>query len=39
MTAIDQQKLVDYLEHILQAIVRIEQYTEDLNELGFWKTI
>ncbi len=35
MTEREQQKLVDYLEHILQAIERIESYTEDLNELGF----
>ncbi len=31
----DQQRLVDYLGHILQAIERIERYTEDLGEVAF----
>lgn len=28
-------RVPDYLEHILQAIERIESYTEDLDEVGF----
>ncbi|MDE2353612.1 MAG: DUF86 domain-containing protein [Betaproteobacteria bacterium] len=31
----DQQRLADYLAHILEAIDRIEQYTEDLSEVAF----
>lgn len=31
----DQQRLADYLAHILQAIERIERYTEDLDEVAF----
>ena len=31
----DQQRLADYLGHILQAIERIERYTEDLGEVAF----
>ena len=31
----DQQRLVDYLGHILQAIERIERYTEDMSEVAF----
>jgi len=31
----DQQRLVDYLAHILEAIERIERYTEDMVELAF----
>lgn len=31
----DQQRLFDYLTHIVEAIVRIQDYTEALNELGF----
>ncbi len=31
----DQQRLADYLDHILKAIERIDQYTEDMDELAF----
>ncbi|MBS9434490.1 DUF86 domain-containing protein [Photorhabdus hainanensis] len=31
----DQQRLVDYLAHILEAIKRIDSYTEDMDELAF----
>lgn len=31
----DQQRLVDYLAHILEAIERIGRYTEDMDELAF----
>lgn len=31
----DQQRLEDYLGHILEAITRIENYTEDMNEVAF----
>ena len=31
----DQQRLADYLAHILQAIERIVRYTEDLSEVAF----
>lgn len=31
----DQQRLVDYLGHILQAIERIERYTEGMGEAAF----
>lgn len=31
----DQQRLADYLDHLLKAIERIEQYTEDMDELAF----
>jgi len=31
----DQQRLRDYLSHILEAIARIERYVEDIDELGF----
>ena len=34
----DQQKLVAYLDHILQAIKRIQAYTSDLDEVGFLQT-
>ncbi|RLJ22033.1 hypothetical protein DJ030_02850 [bacterium endosymbiont of Escarpia laminata] len=34
----DQQRLMDYLDHILQAIGRIETYTTDLDEVGFLQT-
>lgn len=30
-----QQRLVDYLEHILEAIERIAQYTDDMDEAAF----
>ena len=33
----DAVRLVDYLEHITQAIERIESYIEDLDELEFLK--
>lgn len=29
------QRLPDYLAHILEAIERIERYTEDMDEVGF----
>jgi uncharacterized protein with HEPN domain len=35
MSRRDQQRLVDYLGHILQAIERIERYTEDIDEIAF----
>ena len=28
----DQQRLADYLAHLLEAIERIDRYTEDLSE-------
>lgn len=31
----DKQHLIDYLEHILQAIERIYRYTNDIDELAF----
>ena len=31
----DAQRLPDYLGHILQAIERIQRYTDDMDELGF----
>jgi uncharacterized protein with HEPN domain len=31
----DRQRLIDYLNHILQAIARINRYIEDLDEAGF----
>jgi uncharacterized protein with HEPN domain len=31
----DQQRLADYLAHILEAIERIGRYTEDMNEEAF----
>jgi uncharacterized protein with HEPN domain len=31
----DQQRLADYLHHILEAIERIAQYTEDMDEAAF----
>ncbi|MER2540198.1 MAG: DUF86 domain-containing protein [Azonexus sp.] len=31
----DLQRLPDYLEHILEAIERIDRYTEDMDELAF----
>ncbi|MEK6789670.1 MAG: DUF86 domain-containing protein [Pseudomonadota bacterium] len=31
----DQQRLADYLSHILEAIERIEHYTEDISEVDF----
>ena len=32
----DPQRLSDYLAHILEAIERIERYTEDMDEVGFF---
>jgi uncharacterized protein with HEPN domain len=31
----DQQRLLDYINHILEAIERIEYYVQDLEELAF----
>lgn len=31
----DRQRRIDYLEHVLQAIARIDRYTEDIDEIGF----
>jgi len=31
----DQQRLVDYLQHIQEAIVRIQNYVEDIDESSF----
>ena len=31
----DQQRLGGYLNHIVEAIARIEQYIEDIDELEF----
>jgi uncharacterized protein with HEPN domain len=31
----DQQRVADYLAHILEAIERIERYTEDMDALAF----
>jgi uncharacterized protein with HEPN domain len=31
----DHQRLADYLAHILEAIERIDRYTDDMNELAF----
>lgn len=31
----DQQRLADYLTHILEAIDRIDRYTEDTSEVAF----
>lgn len=31
----DPQRLADYLAHIVQAIERIERYTDDLDEVAF----
>ena len=31
----DQQRLRDYLAHIVQAISRVQHYTDDVDELGF----
>ncbi|MGH8646793.1 MAG: HepT-like ribonuclease domain-containing protein [Gammaproteobacteria bacterium] len=31
----DQQRLPDYLVHIIEAIERIDRYTEDMGELAF----
>lgn len=31
----DQQRLADYLAHIIEAIERIGRYTEDMDDLAF----
>ncbi|QFY90663.1 DUF86 domain-containing protein [Magnetovirga frankeli] len=31
----DQQRIADYLGHILEAIERIDQYTAEMDEMGF----
>ena len=31
----DQQRLLDYLQHILEAINRIQRYIEDIDEITF----
>lgn len=31
----DPQRLPDYLGHILEAIERIQQYVDDMDEVGF----
>jgi uncharacterized protein with HEPN domain len=31
----DRQRLNDYLRHILEAIERIDRYTDDLSEVDF----
>jgi len=31
----DQQRLVDYLAHIVAAIERIDEYTEEMDEVAF----
>lgn len=31
----DQQRLKDYITHMLQALERIHRYTEDIDEFGF----
>ena len=33
----DQQRLIDYLDHILEAIERIDRYTADMDEVAFLK--
>lgn len=33
----DQLRVQDYLDHILQAVDRINVYTEDIDEVGFLK--
>ena len=33
----EESRLLDYLEHILQAVERIQDYTEDLDEVTFLK--
>jgi hypothetical protein len=35
MSKQDILRIPDYLEHILEAIERIERYTEDVDDLGF----
>lgn len=31
----DRQRLIDYLTHMLEAIERVNRYTEDMDELAF----
>lgn len=31
----DQQRLIDYLKHIIEAIVRVQNYIEDIDESSF----
>lgn len=33
---LDQQRLTDYLAHIIEAIERIERYTGDMGEVSFF---
>ena len=35
----DKLRLIDYLQHILQAIQRIEHYTEDLTDVAFLEDV
>ncbi len=35
MSRRDKQRLADYLSHILQAIERVDRYTEDIDEVAF----
>ncbi|VAX10733.1 hypothetical protein MNBD_GAMMA26-2451 [hydrothermal vent metagenome] len=35
MSPADTPRLIDYLAHILEAIVRIDEYVEDMDEAGF----
>jgi uncharacterized protein with HEPN domain len=35
MTASEQQKLADFLNHISESIVQIESYVEDMDEMDF----
>lgn len=34
----DQQRLADYLSHILEAIERIDRYTDDMDEVAFLRS-
>ena len=35
MNKLSERRLVDYLDHIAQAIERIEDYIQDIDEVGF----
>ncbi len=35
----DQQRLADYLAHILEAVERIHRYTEDISEITFLENL
>ena len=35
MSRHDANRIIDYLEHVLEAIERIEEYTEDIAEVAF----